>query len=187
MESPADHTMVKSPDTKIRLAALLCQAVCLGSVDTVKHCLRNSAFDKAEFVDAFGADGWNAAMIATSNGREDILEILFDRGANPHQLDPRSGQSLLMIAVCSNHLSVATSLVKAGVDINYPHADTGITALILAAEKNHQALAQELIECDALINIQTTRHGHTALTKSMLHGDLAMATMLVDKGADIHH
>lgn len=97
-----------------------------------------AVFEKEEEVENF-----TAAMYATGNSNEKMLELFLDKGVSPRQTrinifdhSPGKGTSLLMIAAENSNPAVTAMLLKRGVDI-WVRTDLGDrTALMVAAMRN---------------------------------------------------
>lgn len=95
-------------------------------------------FEKSEAVGEF-----TAAMYATENSNEKMLELFLDKGVSPRQTrinifdhSPGKGTSLLMIAAENSNPAVTAMLLKRGADI-WVRTDLGDrTALMVAAMRN---------------------------------------------------
>lgn len=98
-----------------------------------------------------------------------------------------AGQSfeLLLKAVNQGDVQAVGALLNQGLDPNSADAD-GKTILMNAAWLGHRDLVSFLIGRKASVT-RRSPHGDTALMFASLKGDLAIAKLLVDNGAEISH
>ncbi|KAK7756478.1 Glycerophosphocholine phosphodiesterase [Diatrype stigma] len=96
--------------------------------------------------------------------------------------------AVLAIATKSNHINIVRMLVEAGVDINWQD-DNGETALHLAARFGHEGCAKVLLEGaeEQKANLELTEKSFafTPLHISAVDGNLTIAKLLVEAGADV--
>lgn len=91
-------------------------------------------------------------------------------------------ESLLILAVKTNHLPICQRLVKNGASIEY-EGNKG-NALCLAAEYGHRDIVELLVQNKASVNHVSRYHG-TALTAAVYYDHLDIARLLIEKGAGV--
>ncbi|GLB10584.1 hypothetical protein AtubIFM57258_006992 [Aspergillus tubingensis] len=101
-------------------------------------------------------------------------------GALYNTLKNSEDESLLILAVKTNHLPICQRLVKNGAPIDY-EGDNG-NALYLAAREGHRDIVEFLVQNKASVNHVNRYHG-TALTAAVSFGNLDIARLLIEKGA----
>ncbi len=83
---------------------------------------------------------WNTPLIMASYfGKDNIVDLLLDRGADMYKFKHENGRIGLHLASMQNHTSVVDVLIKRGVDVNFKDGGNK-TALIYAIENNNRDL-----------------------------------------------
>ncbi|KAK3802234.1 hypothetical protein RRG08_004524 [Elysia crispata] len=97
----------------------------------------------------------------------------------------------LHVAVINNNTPDVISVLKQGVDINYPWSNPAVpsikdstTPLIAAVSLNHVEIVMILIRNGASIN-RTDKYGCTPLYKAAFHGRVTLVDMLLKEGAEV--
>jgi uncharacterized protein len=158
------------------------------------------------------ADGQTVLMLAARSGNVETVEALLQHGSNVNATESRTGTTALMWAALEDQAPALRALQKAGAAINtesaithYPHTPPGVvgdkleegvsyvgqtplpkggwTALMYAARQDSMTAAQALAETGADLDA-TDPEGTSALEIAIINGHYALATMLLDKGAD---
>ncbi len=118
------------------------EAAALGCADRVRELL----LLEAGFVDLWSPDGFTAVHLAAFFGREEVVALLLQRGADP---DPEARNALrvrpLHSAAAGNHTGIARLLLDHGADANARQAG-GFTALHAAAQNGNEELYALLVE-----------------------------------------
>ena len=91
------------------------------------------------------------AAVSCPEKKEDlaVLRFLFSK-SNVHQIQPKSGRSLLMMACTEENVEIAGILCEVGADVNNQD-NQGFTALMLAVENGSESLTKLLLRkanCD---------------------------------------
>ncbi len=113
-----------------------------------------------------------------------MVELLLDHGADINAGGLGEGSALFW-AVCTDALEVVRHLLEASCDVNRPSAE-GRAPLHQAASSGRpraQDIARELIRYGADVNYASP-HGITALMNSASGGQLEIARLLLEAGAD---
>ena len=118
---------------------------------------------------AFDGAGQAALHTVTFLGREDLVQLLLDQGADPNlggvttaavastasKVDGDDGSLTALAplhwAAIKNHTGIARLLVNGGGDVDVMNKD-GMTALGIAADKQHSSVCKELLELGADAN-----------------------------------
>jgi len=103
----------------------------------------------------------NLVGVAASNDRDDIIQLLADRGMNIEAMGAFNGETALMEASRSGKLNAVDTLLKKGANVNATDKD-GRTALILAARNGNAAVVKTLLKSGAKTDVKDI-HGMTAL------------------------
>ena len=93
------------------------------------------------------------------------------------------GYTLIHVAAMEGHTHALSELMKAGADINNPHALTGATPLHTAIFENRNAAVVELIDRGADVNA-TDKMGHNALHLAASYDNKAVALLILQRGGD---
>lgn len=127
----------------------------------------------------------NSLFTAASLGYTNIIEVL--AGYPYHvNLNPKSEDTPLNLAVMSGEVEAVHTLIKLGADVNLPDAfGNKVTPLLTALLENNLIIAKILIENKADPNL-SRRDGHSPLTFAVSRGNLEMIEFLIDNGADIN-
>ena len=96
-------------------------------------------------------EGRTALFHASLEGKDDIVQILLDAGADISICSTKDGDTPLIIACSEGHSKVAQKLILAGAQVNGPNRG-GWTPLIYAAYYDHKEVVQLLLSHNADIN-----------------------------------
>jgi uncharacterized protein len=180
-----------------------------GSASMLDRLLKAGADPNA----ALSASGDTALMMAARTGKIDAIRVLLEGGANVNAKESWGGTTPLMWAVSEGHTDAVKALVTAGADVNlrsnYVAAANGrgfegrtpagnradgkpeefasgwLTPLMLAAREGHVGPARALVDAGADIDA-TAGDGKTALAVAIFNGNYDVASMLVDRKADVN-
>tara|TARA_R110002003_G_scaffold1184_5_gene22605 strand:+ start:12133 stop:14583 length:2451 start_codon:yes stop_codon:yes gene_type:complete len=135
-------------------------------------------------VDKKDASGRTLLHYAASTGRQAVVQLLVDRGADVKAKD-NDGVTVLHSAVVSNE-AVVQLLVDRGADVN-AKVNCGITVLQFAAKEGNEAVVQLLVDRGADVNAKDTS-GFTVLHAAAFseRKNEAVVQLLVDRGADVN-
>ena len=158
--------------------------------------------DKGAGVNARGARGQTPLMWAVSEQHPDVVKVLLSRGADIHarsdvlsqmmavpphgkpeynRMIPFGGETALMFAARVGDLESAKLLLAAGANVNDKDA-WGVSAMVLAAHSGFTGMVEFLLDKGADAN--AIGPGFTALHEAIMRRDVAMATALLDHGAN---
>ncbi|HEX6829814.1 MAG TPA: ankyrin repeat domain-containing protein [Burkholderiales bacterium] len=91
--------------------------------------------------------GWNPMLYAASRGRDEVIELLVNLGANVNTAAP-NGVTPLMMAVRGDYRSTVKLLLGKGANPNMK-TDRGDTALTWAMDRGHSEIGVTLMEAGA--------------------------------------
>ena len=125
-----------------------------------------------------------ALHIAVTNRKDDILQILLDKGANVNAV-ARDGMTALHIATQQGRTDIVQLLVNKGSEVMAKNAAlNGQTAIHIASSQCYVEILEVLLEAGADVKA-TTREGQTALHIAARQGHKEVVQLLLIKGADI--
>ena len=125
----------------------------------------------------------SAINFAVHNGRQELLHILFDQGANLNQKDNQDSTPLQR-AVERNYESIVKKLIMLGADLNLKNKE-GQTPLLLAIANGKEDIARELIIQGANPNLEDDK-GNTPLFVALKKKYDKIAKELILHGSDIN-
>jgi ankyrin repeat protein len=152
--------------------------------------------------------GVSPLILAARNQSPEMMAALLEVGADPNQAT-WSGETVLMSTARTGGTKNITLLLDHGAEINMQEPRRGQTALMWAISYGHPDVARVLIERGADINSRTTqlvdtedyspmlmegfggnvsaiaKGGYTALMFAARQGDIASASLILDRGAEI--
>lgn len=128
------------------------------------------------------ADPVRDLVVAAQMDNGSFARKLIEKGLSPNTLDPVSGEPVLLVALREDSHTVVDVLL-ANPDLNLEMmAPNGNTALMMAAFKGNRRAVAGLLAKGALV----TRPGWTALHYAAAGGHADIASMLLDKNAEIN-
>ena len=194
----------KSGSTPMQLAAMN------GHSAIIERLIRAGADPNAPL----SQTGDTALMMAARTGKVDAVKVLLDRGANVNAKETWGGTTALMWAISERHSDVAKVLVERGSDLNAksnfvpsasgrgfegtapvaPKPDQAIeefasgwmTPLMFAAREDDLESARILIQAGADVNA-VGGDGKDALGLALFDGSYDVASLLVDRHANVNH
>jgi ankyrin repeat protein len=128
------------------------------------------------------ANGVTSLMLAARTGAADVVQRLLARGARVDAVVQATGQTALMWATAERHRAVMQALIAAGASVG-ARSKIGFTPLLFAVRNGDLEAAKILIASGALVN-QPGADGTQALPLAIVSGHDAMATFLLEVGAD---
>lgn len=154
---------------------------------------------------AVRGEGDTPLLVATRAGLPDAVRLLLDAGASVDARETWYGETPLMVAVAEDYTEVTKLLIDHHADVNAvsttfpyrhrPQVDAtytidpslgGLTPLHFAARKNAIESAKLLIAAGADLNRQDPDFHFTPLLVSIVNDNVALATLLVEKGAQVN-
>lgn len=153
----------------------------IGDVDNVAHYI-----NRHEDVNAFDEYGYTPLMYAADEGRNEIIKLLMDNGAEPnHQPLYDAEPPALHAAVLANRPETVDLMLQ------YERTKVGLldsaghTPLYLAVVNGYLECADVLIFHGADVN-DKVRGRYTALQLAASRNDTAMLNLLIRNGADVN-
>jgi ankyrin repeat protein len=159
------------------------------------------------------SSGDTALMMAARTGRVDAIERLLDRGANVNAKETWGGTTALMWAVAERHPKAVKLLIEHGADVNVrsnfvpsasgrgfegtapvtakpnqpieEFASGLLTPLMFAAREDDLESARLLADAGADLNARGG-DGKDALSLAIFDGSYAVASLLVDRHANVN-
>ncbi|KAK6525843.1 hypothetical protein TWF281_010887 [Arthrobotrys megalospora] len=141
--------------------------------------------------------GWTPLVWAMREGREAVVRLLINKGAN---LETKEmwGQTPLMWAAVNGHEAVVRLLIKKkngheavvrllierGVDLKVKDIDWGYMALTLIAENRHEVVIKLLIKKGVDLEVQNG-WGQMPLIWAAANGHEAVVRLLIESGVDL--
>jgi ankyrin repeat protein len=122
-------------------------AACAGDAKAVRALLEAGAA-----VDEAGDCGQTALLDACEAGKEDVVMVLLEFGADPN--DDGGGMGALQIAARNNYAAIVEALLSRGADVNF-RCEYGSTALHSAAMMGHTSIVLDLLKAGADASIHT--------------------------------
>lgn len=159
-------------------------AAAQGHRDLVLEFLERGA-DVNAFTDSPNFAAGTALQGACEAGRLDIVELLFQYGADP---DLGGGDEGPPIIAATKHAEaeIMRLLVEKGAELNIRGGWDDSTPLTNAAGCMYKAEVEALLHAGADINL-TDKEGDTALTVACMQDDDETVRVLLDHGADMLH
>jgi ankyrin repeat protein len=156
-----------------------------GHVDIVKELLSRGAKVDAKTENP-NFQQQTALQGACEFGRDEIVDILLEHGANPN-LGGGEDDYPIIAAAKYCQIDIIGKLISANADVNVVGGEDGDTALIMTAKRiaNIEPLEQ-LLKAGAKIDA-TNNNGDTALIAAAAEGDNEFVNFLLAKGADVMH
>lgn len=117
---------------------------------------------------------------AVMQGKEEAVALLLDRGAALEHQDAE-GNTALLIAVVSGHATVTRLLVERGANAAHVNTYGAFPLCYLRSEAIAVALLQKPVNLQ-----QQSAQRSTALIAASANGECEIATLLLDRGAEIN-
>ena len=146
---------------------------------TVRYLLDQGANANAKDSD----DEITALMKASRQGHIDIVQLLYERGADVNA-KLKDSYTALHFAVQFENVAVVELLLKQGANIETTAGRFGFTALMEAVQRGWNPTADVLLQAGACVST-TSNKGATALAVAAYNGHERMAKILLDSGADL--
>ena len=131
--------------------------------------------------DTRNARGFTPLTIASVEGYDRLIALLFRHGANARQED-NLGYTPLHWAAFEGHDKIVDMLIARGAEVDAA-SHSSWTPMMQAATRGHLIIVARLLAKGANPN-RTTRDGWTALHKAAANGHGAVVQLLLTKGAD---
>jgi tankyrase len=122
---------------------------------------------------------------AVNEGDRETVDLFVRSNFNIHIAD-KDGNSPLMIALKKGHTVIAKILLDGGADVNKRDA-LGLTPLLISCgntTQGYKTIAETLIKKSALVNVHD-KLGFTPLLLTLSGGNIEIAKLLIENGADV--
>lgn len=172
--------------------AKLITAAQTGDERVVKRMMRSSTDDDPSSIEAAEFNR-TAILIASANGRENVVKLLLDLGTSVNVGCPL-GWTPLHFAAKEGHVSIIRLLLQRGANPGAksnlhedpPGTARHLTPLMLAAQNGITEIAKLILDSGgkSTINDQE-RNGACALIHAAINGNLELTKLLVENGADV--
>ena len=133
--------------------------------------------------------GETPLMVCARTGNSDAVRSLLEHGADVKR-EPRRGQTALMWAAAQKRLEIARMLIAGGANVNATsHLIEGFQPLLYATYGVHEHVPGRMDRHDpedVHRDPVASKGGFTPLLFAAMHGDLEMARMLLEAGANLH-
>ncbi len=134
------------PDRNTPTTSLLA-AIMAGDIELTKQLLIGMTN-----LDSYDWDlGYSPLGMAIERGHVDIVKLLLDAGANPH--NGSTSTTALGLAAEQGDPETIDLLLSSKVDINAPVAADGWTALLAAIKNGHRSIVQLFVTAGANVNV----------------------------------
>ena len=127
------------------------------------------------------SDGWTPLVFAAQGGSTEIVELLVMAGANVNR-GTFDEWTPLMIASQNGHDLTVRFLLESGANVRSSRSDNW-TALHSAVTNNHPSVVENLLEFRS--PLESAKDGFTVLTYAAQDGYTAVASLLIDAGANV--
>jgi len=144
----------------------------------VNQLLQNNDVD----VDETDDDGTTPLIIASYQGRIEMVEALITAGADKDKSD-NDGYTPIFWASYNGHLEVVQALIAAGADKDKSDND-GYTPIYGASQYGHLEVVQALLAAGADVN-KADNDGYTPISRASIRGHLEVVQALLAAGADV--
>jgi ankyrin repeat protein len=125
-------------------------------------------------------DGIYPLILASQQGRSDVLNFLIEERAELDVLD-QYGNNSLWAACYAENSDCINALIQAGIDINHQNSASGATALIFAASSGREKVVERLLAAGADQALKT-HDDFTALDLASTRNILKLLSKLVKSG-----
>ena len=132
---------------------------------------------------AFDQDNWTLLHLASSDGSNEIIQLLLKYGADANPSDA-AGLSPLQEASRRGHVGAIQLLLEHGANLNHHEFKFGRTPLILAVQGGHIEALRLLLQHHADVDGKDN-DGRTALHWALSNEDYGVAQLLLEHGANV--
>jgi hypothetical protein len=129
--------------------------------------------------------GGSALGVAASWGRDDIVYMLLNSGADVNGGDWQRWGSPIQAAAMKRKLGIMKKLIDAGANVDLPGRDNSGTALYSAAYEGEMDMVQTLIDAGANMDILGGEYG-SAVQAASYRGHDDVVALLIQSGANVN-
>jgi ankyrin repeat domain-containing protein 17 len=122
--------------------------------------------------------------LACRQGKQDIVELLLESGANVNHRN-KAGNTPLLEACSQGHVTIAQMLLDHSANIDAPTEPTSDSALTWACTLGNDSIVELLLKRGANVE-HRTKDGCTALMFAALAGHVKVTGLLLENGAKIN-
>jgi len=153
------------------------QAVKEGKFEVVKKMLEK----EPDLVRAVDSEGITPLHLAAEHGRQQIVELLLEKGAD---VNAKSGfkRTPLHYAASSGHEGIVGRLMAKGAELNALDSFV-LSSIFMAAYNGHQKIVEMLLSSGIDLNT-TEKNSVTLLHAAAMSGNAELVKMLLAKGID---
>ncbi|MEQ1620986.1 MAG: ankyrin repeat domain-containing protein [Methylococcales bacterium] len=145
----------------------------------IRDWLQNNYFSLAHPV-LENCDGVYPLILASQQGRSDIIDFLLEENASPDVVD-QYGNNALWAACYADDSKCIEVLINAGINLDHQNVASGATALIFAASSGRENVVEQLLAAGANPAIKT-HDDFTALDLASTIKILKLLSKLVKSG-----
>jgi ankyrin repeat protein len=132
------------------------------------------------------SSGGSALRIAISRGRDDIVSMLLNSGADVNGGDWQRWGSPIQAAATNMMWGTVEKLIDAGANVDLPGVDNSTgTALYSAAYRGHDDMVQMLFDAGANVDILGGFYG-SAIQAASYRGHYNIVALLIQSGANVN-
>ncbi|CZR63705.1 uncharacterized protein PAC_13602 [Phialocephala subalpina] len=121
---------------------------------------------------------------AAENGREAVVKLLLDKGAELETKSSPWRQTPLSLAAQNGHEAIVQLLLDKGAELQTKSFNSQ-TPLSWAAQSGHEAVVKLLLDKGAELEIKDSSWSQTPLSLAAENGHEAVVKLLLDKGAEL--
>jgi len=179
------HLMQNNANAKLKDPATgaspLMYASSAGNAQIVTDLLAKTYGTTGSDVDDTDYEQRTALHHAAVAGKNDIIELLAQKGAKLDATDKSNNTPIILAAMKNNHQAVR-KLIEKGANINLP-GQSGVTPLMIASKYDYIETAEVLVRTGVTDFHIAESTGHTALKVALIYGSERVADYLLNNGA----
>ena len=186
MERDAGNLAGRSPGVHEDVVTFIKRVISAGELDPMTLSFGEEELNQRNHL------GRTPLMVAVTEGRMDVLEVLLKNGANPNLLSTYSSDKHRVLSSIASGAGARFDCSKKGVDNHCFAGDItggGITPLVAAAAEGNVVAVSNLVENGADVNFREPSSGMTALCASVasqLDVSVDIAKILLDSGGSVN-
>ena len=134
-------------------------------------------------LDTENKDGKLAIHLACEKGMKSVVTHILQKDKELLESKDSSQRTPLIIAINNKKEALALALIKAGANV---HSLEGKNVMHLACERSMESVIKQILAKDKdLVNVKNDQ-GMTPLMTALIEGDEAIASLLLEHGADVN-